>query len=179
MDIVDPKDLEISGKKAYEKGDYLEAARYFESAANGFTAKGDDIQAAEMSNNQSVALLQGKDYQGALDAVKGTEEIFENTADRAKWGMAVGNRAAALDALDQFEDAEAAYTLSADLLLSAGGEDLQAVVMQSLSALQLRKGRPLEALASMQTGVNKIEHPSLKQRILKKLLSLPIKYIKG
>jgi len=47
--------------------------------------------------------------------------------------------------------------------------------MQSLSALQLRTGRQLEALATMQAGVERIERPGLKNRLLKKILDLPFR----
>jgi hypothetical protein len=47
--------------------------------------------------------------------------------------------------------------------------------MQSLSALQLRTGRQLEALATMQSGVSKIKRPGLKNRFLKKILDIPFR----
>jgi len=50
--------------------------------------------------------------------------------------------------------------------------------MQSISALQMRSGSPLEALASMQAGVENANRPGLRQRLLKRLLSLPIRLLK-
>jgi hypothetical protein len=51
-------------------------------------------------------------------------------------------------------------------------------VMQSLSAIQLRKGQYLEAYATMGQGVMGIKKPNLTQRILKSLMKLPFKFIR-
>jgi hypothetical protein len=42
--------------------------------------------------------------------------------------------------------------------------------MQSLSALQLRQGKAVDAVYSMQSGAAGVKKPSLKQRLTKTLL---------
>lgn len=177
MKLQTPQQLTKSGKAAYQAGDYSDAAELFEAAAKGFAAQEEHLLAAEMSNNQSVALLQAGEAQAALDAVSGTADVFSAAADIRRQAMAVGNAAAALDALGQLDQAEQAYQLSAELLAEIGADKLRANVMQSLSQLQLRTGRQLEALASMQSGVENIKRPSLPQRLLKKLLKVPFKLL--
>ena len=177
MDTLSPVELSESGSGAYQAGKYAEAAEYFGAAAQAYTAQGDALNAAEMHNNQSVALLQAGDAQQALVSAKGTESTFEAAGDVRLQAMAIGNVAAALDALGKFEAAEAAYQRSADLLSQIGEDKLRANVMQSLSQLQLRTGRQLEALATMQSGVDHIKRPSLRQRLLKKLLKTPFKLL--
>lgn len=177
MKIQTPKELSKAGKAAYQTGDYLDAAQHFEAAAKGYAAKGENLLAAEMSNNQSVALLKAGEAQAALEAVASTDEVFADAEDTRRQAMAVGNAAAALDALGQLEQAEVAYLRSAALLAEIGADELRANVMQSLSQLQLRTGRQLEALATMQSGVENIKRPSIGQRILKKLLKVPSKLL--
>ena len=133
--------------------------------------------AAEMLNNQSVALLQGDQAQTALDVLAATGAAFEQAGEKLKLAMDWGNRAAALDALDQVEEAEAAYQQSAELLAEQGEDKLRADVMKALSGLQLRKGRQMEALGTMRAGVAGIKRPSLAQRMLKKILELPSKFL--
>lgn len=174
-----PEEQAQLAKQTYNGGDYAAAAQGFESAANAYRAQDDHLIAAEMANNQSVALLQAGDAQAALDAVTGTEAVFQKAGDQCRVAFALGNRAAALEALKRLEEAEKAYIASADLLKSLGEEEMYTQVMQSLSALQLRSGRQLEALASMQAGVSVIEKPTLKQRLLKKLLAAPFKRFRG
>jgi tetratricopeptide (TPR) repeat protein len=177
MKIQTPKELSKAGETAYQAGDYLEAAQHFEVAAMGHAAQGENLMAAEMSNNQSVALLQAGEAQAALESATDTDDIFAVAGDTRRQAMAIGNQAAALDALGRLEEAEEAYQRSAALFTEIGEDKLRANVMQSLSQLQLRTGRQLEALATMQSGIEDIKRPSLRQRILKKLLKTPFKLL--
>jgi len=85
----------------------------------------------------------------------------------------LGNTGAALEALGRLEEAIQAYQMSSDLLKETGDKAMRVHVMQSLSALQLRTGRQMESMATMQFGLEEIEKPSLTQRTLQKLLKIP------
>jgi tetratricopeptide (TPR) repeat protein len=176
-DTLTPNDLLIKANHAYKKGDYLSAARLFESSAQAFSEEGNEVQAAETNNNACVAYLQIDENEKALSIVENTIEILEASEDPIKAAMAWGNLGSALEANDHFEEAEEAYTKSAELLRQTGEDQLRANVLQSLSALQLNKGRQLEALATMKAGVDGIKRPNLKQRTLKQLLEMPFKFI--
>ncbi len=172
-EVTSPQKLVAQGKSAYKNGDYLAAAQAFQSARQAYESAGEALDAAETANNCSVAYLQAGEAEAALKAVEGTEEIFAQAGDLRRQGMAAGNRAAALEALERLEEAAQAYQLSADLLEQAGEDQLRANVMQSLSGLQFRNGRHLEALASMKAGVDGVQKPSPRQRFLKRLLNIP------
>ena len=178
MESHTPSEIAEQAKTAYQDGEFTKAAELFEIAANGFDAQNDSASKAEMLNNQSVALLQAGDADGALAAALGTDQVFKDINDSTRQAMALGNQAAALEALDRLEEAEQAYRSSADLLKAAGEDELYATVMQSISGLQLRSGRQLEALASMQAGADNVEKPGLRQRFLKWLLQIPFKFLK-
>ena len=168
-----PDQLNQQGKTAYEREEYEEAARAFEAAERGYTTAGDPLNAAEMANNRSVALLQAGNPQGALDAVNPTPEVFIQAGDTRRHAMALGNKAAALAGLGNREEAEKLYWESARLLDEIGETALRASVLQAISRLQMRSGRYMEAVASMQSGLDQVEKPSLTQRFLKKLLQIP------
>ena len=172
-ETLNPKQLSKEGQSAYERGDHLAAARAFEAASQGYTAVDDTLNAAEMANNSSVAYLQAGDAHSALQIVEGTAEVFRLAGDVRRQAMAIGNQAAALEALDRSDEAIDAYQQSADLLKQVGEEQLRLNVMQSLSALQFRTGRQLEALASMKVGLDGAEKLSGKQRLIRKLLNIP------
>lgn len=172
-----PQQLAQEAKSAYKRGDYLASAQAFKAASQGYAAVGDQLEAAEMANNCSVAYLQADDAEAALEAVEGTEEIFSQAGDLRRQGMALGNRAAALEALDRSEEAAEAYKQSADLLGQAGEDQLRADALRSLSMLQFRAGRQLQALATMQDGVEGVQHPTAQQRFLKRLLRIPFEMI--
>lgn len=172
-----PEKLQQEGKTAYEREEYEQAVRAFEAAERGFTAAGDPLNAAEMANNRSVTLLQMGDAKGALDAVGNTPEVFAQAQDTRRHAMALGNKAAALADLGQREEAEKLYWESARLLNEVGETALRASVLQAISRLQMRSGRVMEAVASMQSGLDQVEKPSWSQRMLKKLLQVPLKML--
>lgn len=176
-ETLSPEQLTAEGQAAYKKGDYIAAAKAFKAASEGYKSSGDKLSAAEMANNHSVALLQAGDARRSLEAVLGTDEIFAKAGDIRRQAMALGNQAAALEALDRIDEAIDAYERSAELLTQIGETETRVSVMQSLSALQLRRGRQLEALATMQAGLSGVKHPTPKQRMLKKLLQLPFKFM--
>jgi tetratricopeptide (TPR) repeat protein len=167
-----PNLLAEDGKRLYANGEYLQAAETFESAARAYAAQEDALTAAEMKNNQCVALLKGKQAQAALDAVLDTDAVFAGAGDLRRQGMALANQAAALEALKRREEAAALYERAAGLLEQAGEDQLRADVLRSLSALKARKGQGLDALIAMQDGLGGVKAPTLKQRILKQLLRL-------
>ncbi len=171
---VSPDKLTKEGKSAYQNGDYLAAAQAFEAAQQRYLSRGDDLNAAEMANNCSVAYLQAGDGQAALKAVEGTAAIFAEAGDLRRQGMALGNLASALEAVDRTEEAVETYLQSASMLEKAGEDQLRSNVMHSLSMLQFRAGKQLQALASMQSGLQGVKRPTPKQSLLKKLLSIPV-----
>lgn len=173
-EILSPQQITKEAQSAYKAGDYAAAAQSFEAARQGYLSANDPVMAAEMANNASVALLQAGDAEGALQAVEGTDEIFRQASERKRQAMALGNMAAALEALKRNEEAEQTYWQSAEILKELGEKDLRLSVMQSISALQLRTGKQLQAVATMHSGVENLEKPTLKQRFLKRLLNIPM-----
>ena len=120
MDTVKPIMLAEQGKKEYEQENYLAAADQFAQAAQAYVLLKDELNAAEMKNNQSVALLQAGKAKEALQATEGTEEIFRNAGDIKRQGIAVSNRAAALEGLKNWKEALAEYDRAASLFEEIG-----------------------------------------------------------
>ena len=178
MDALEPKQLGQEAQAEYNKGDYPSAARLFKAAADGFSAQGDELSAAEMANNSSVALLKAGEASSALAAASGTDLIFAAKGDLKRQAMALGNQAAALEDLKRFEEARQKYEQSADLLKEAGEFELRAYVLQALSSLQLRSGQYLEAYATMRAGVMGMKKKNLQQKILQALMDIPFKFLK-
>ncbi len=174
---ISSNQLVQEAKSAYEEGDYLTAAHAFDAAAASFEGSDDTLSAAEMRNNSSVAYLQAGEAQLALKAVEGTSAIFAEVGDLRRQGMSLGNLGCALEAVDRHSQAADAYRQAAELLEQAGEHDLRAYVMKSLSGLQLRSGHHIEALGTMQSGLEGIEHPKPQERLLKRLLQAPFKLL--
>lgn len=172
-----PQKLTAEGKTAYERGDFSAAASAFVAAAEGYQTAGDALNAAEMANNACVAYLQIGDAAQALKMVENTPAVFASAGDLRRQGMALGNLGSALEGVSRVDEAEQAFQQSADLLDQAGEKSMRANVLQSLSALQLRTGRQLQALASMQAGLDGVEKPTPQQSLLKRLLRIPFRLL--
>lgn len=159
-------------KKAYNAKKFKEASDLFGQAADMYSSNGDSLMAAEMKNNQSVALLQNGNAQASFDSVIGTDKVFAAEGDKRRQGMALANQASALEALKRKKEAVELYELSANVLAEAGETNLRADVMRSISAIQVGQGKFIDAVMTMQDGVIEVKEPTLKQRVMKKLLFL-------
>lgn len=172
MDLTNPKDEAENAIKVYQSGDFLKAAQLFGQAAENYQAAGNYLDEAEMKNNQSVAYLQAGDAQNSFDAAAGTEKVFFEGGDFRRQGMALGNEAAALSALNRNDEAMSRYQTAADALEAAGEDQLRADVMQALAGIQLRKGKIMDALLTMRVGLSGVKNPSVKQKLLLNLLKI-------
>ena len=174
MNIVKPISLADQAKQEYEKGNFVESAKMFDQAARSYAASKDELNAAEMKNNQSVALLQAGRAKEALDVTEGTEQVFEQAGDLKRQGLAVGNRAAALEGLKNWREALAEYERAASLLEQAGEGDMHSVVRKAAANLNLKLGRFTESQMDVLDSLRLAEKPTLTQRLMKFLLRIGI-----
>ena len=164
---LEPAQIADQGKQAFESKNFIEAAELFRRAAEGFTADNSALMAAEMMNNMSVALLQAGRAKEALNAALGTDQVFADAKDIKRQGMAVGNQAAALEGLNRYDEAIAAFERSAELFAQAGEGDLRSMVMKSAAAIKLKTGKITDSAFKMMGSLDVKENPSFFERILK------------
>ena len=167
MEINDPIKLAEQGKEEYAKGNHAAAADLFAQAAQAYTDARDELNAAEMKNNQSVALLQAGKAKDALQATDGTEQIFQKAGDLKRQGIAVSNRAAALEGLKKVDEALAEYERAAVILEEAGEGDMHSIVRKAAANLNLKRGRITAAQMDVYDSLRLVEKPNFTQRILK------------
>lgn len=167
MENIDPIALVEQGKQEYGKGKFVVAADLFLQAAQAYKAAQDELNAAEMLNNQSVALLQAGKARDALQATDGTEAIFQKAGDLKRQGIAIGNRAAALEGLKKYDEALAEYERAASLLEQAGEGDMHSVIRKAAANLNLKRGRISAAQMDVYDSLRLVEKPSFTQRIMK------------
>jgi tetratricopeptide (TPR) repeat protein len=172
VDQQTPVTLAEQGKQNYEKGNYLAAADLFLQAAQAYAAAQDELNAAEMKNNQSVALLQGVKAKEALQATEGTEQVFEKAGDIKRQGIAVSNRAAALAELKKWKEALAEYDRAATLFEQIGEGDMHSIVRKAAAEINLKRGRLNDSQMDVYDSLRLVEKPSLLQRIMKFLVRM-------
>jgi len=175
VDSSNPMTFAEKGKIEYEKGNYSAAADLFSQAAHAYLSRQDPLNAAEMKNNESVALLQAGNAKDALRATEGTEEVFENAGDLRRQGVAVGNRAAALEGLKQWNEALAEYDRAASIFEQAGAGDMHSVVRKAAANLNLKRGRLTDSQLDVYDSLRLVEKPTLTQRIMKFLIRIGVR----
>jgi tetratricopeptide (TPR) repeat protein len=172
MTTSDPGQLAEQGKQAFAAKEFDQAASFFTQAASAYAALEDALNAAEMKNNLSVALLQADKAKAALDAAAGTDQVFAQAGDVKRQAMAFGNQAAAFEALKKLDQALEAYERSAALFAEAGETEMRSIVLQSAAAIKLRRGKMMDSALSMIGSVEATKKPNLLQRFLRFLLRI-------
>lgn len=164
---ADPAQLEAQGKQAFENKNFAQAARLFQQAAQAYTLKQSGLQAAEMMNNASVAFLQAGKIDEALQAALGTDETFASAKDIKRQAMALGNQAAALEALSRYDEAIQKYEQAAELFAQIHEGDLRAMVMKSAAAIKLKTGKIADSAFKMMGSLDVKKNPTFFERILR------------
>jgi len=172
-----PADLDQEAKDLYQAGKYQKAAEVFLKAADLYEKGGEICLAAEMRNNQGVSLLKAKQPGPALEAIRGTGEIFKEAGDRLKMGMALANEATALKDLGQTDPAVDKFAQAAVIFRELGEHELLLQTSQSLSSLKLKSRNIPGALFSMQEALESVQKPTLRQKLLLNLLKVPLKLL--
>jgi tetratricopeptide (TPR) repeat protein len=84
--------------------------------------------------------------------------------------MALANVASALEDLKRLDEALALFTQSAALFKQIQEKEMRAYVLQRISAIQLRQGKRIEALVSMDAALEQKTKLSFKDRLLRNLM---------
>lgn len=172
---TEPLALAETGKQEYGKGNFKAAAGLFSQAALAYTAMGDDLNAAEMKNNESVALLQAGNAQAAFQATDGTEAVFLKAGDLRRQGIAISNRAAALEGMKRWKEALADYDRAASIFEQAGEGDMHSLVRKAAANINLRRLRVSDSQLDVMDSLRLVEKPTLTQRFMKFLMRIGLR----
>ena len=169
---MEAKTLAEQGNQEYAKGAFGVAADLFSQAAQAYSSVQDELNAAEMKNNQSVALLKAGKAEDALRATDGTEEIFQKAGDQKRQGIAIANRAAALEGLKKYNEAMEEYNRAAVIFEELGEGDMHSVVRKATAEIFLKRGYIGNTQMDVLDSLRLVEKPTLTQRFLKFLMRL-------
>ena len=172
---MDAEALKKNGLDHFKADRFGDAASAFDQAALAFEAAGRPADAAEMRNNLCVVKMSQDDWPGALAAVEGTDAIFAAAGDSRREAQAIANRAACFEGLGRVEDALQTYQRAIDLLGEFGEHETRSACYKRMSGLQVKNGQQLQALASMRSGLDLTDKPSMRERVLKGMLDKAIK----
>jgi tetratricopeptide (TPR) repeat protein len=174
---VSPSKVASQAKKAFKEKRYSDALGGFYAAREGYLLDQDELRAAEMSNNLCVVMLQIDRPNEALKIVEDTPALFLEKGDEAHAAMAYGNLASALEACGNIDGAVSALQEAIDGFRRIDDQENLLYSAKALSELQLRQGKALEAVATMQTGLENQKGLGLRRRLLRRLLDIPSRLI--
>jgi tetratricopeptide (TPR) repeat protein len=169
----DAAEIAKEALQAYEQGTFDLAIDLFEQAKSAYLTAGDPVKAAEMANNLSVTYGKIDRYVAAIEVLQGTFNVFVQHNDMMKAAQSLGNEAAAYEGLQEWEKAEALYEQAADRFTQLGHQESQHYTLQALSRVRLRQGRAMEAVSTMQGALETGAKSNWRNRIVRKILSLP------
>jgi tetratricopeptide (TPR) repeat protein len=178
-ELMTPDDLRQKAIEAYESDHFEQAIEDLRAACSAYEEAGDQILAAEMRNNLCVVYLKLDQPKAALSAVEGTPEIFAAVGDDKRTAQAYGNLGSALEAIEHYDAAGDAYRKAVDLFAEIGETDDRSHTLKALSQMQLKQGQTLDAVASMQAGLEDQSQLGLGQRIIRWILKLPSRLLGG
>jgi tetratricopeptide (TPR) repeat protein len=128
-----------------------------------------------MKNNESVAFLQAGDARQALQAVEGTEEVFLKAGDLKRQGIAISNRAAALEGQKKWKEALAEYDRAATIFEQIGEGDMHSLVRKSAANINLKHLRVTDTQLDVMDSLRLVEKPTLTQRFMKFLMRIGLR----
>ena len=169
---MDAKSLAEQATEKYKEEKFAAAADLFSQSAQAYNNTRDELNAAEMKNNQSVALLKAGKPKDALHATDGTEAVFQRAGDLKRQGIAIANRAAAMEGLKQLNEAVAEYNRAAEVFEQAGEGDMHSMVRKATAEIFLKRGYIGNSQMDILDSIRLAEKPTFAQRILKFLMRL-------
>ncbi|MEJ2549723.1 MAG: tetratricopeptide repeat protein [Anaerolineales bacterium] len=172
-----PEELEELALESYRSGQYERSIERYTLAREHYSKDQNSSKAAEIANNLCVVLLAANQPQAALELVRDTPDYFLSQGDENRAAQASGNLASALEACGQNSAAEHAYHQAIDLFDKISDSENYSSTLQALSRLQLRQGKPLEALSTMQSGLETMPKARARDRLLRQLLKWPFRLI--
>jgi tetratricopeptide (TPR) repeat protein len=172
-----PDELERLALESYRAGQYEQSIERYSLARECYLKDQHSSKAAEIANNLCVVMLAAKQPQAALELVRDTPDYFLSQGDENLAAQAFGNLASALEACGQTSAAERAYHQAIELFGKIDDSENYCATLQALSRLQLRQGKPLDALSTMQSGLETMPKARPRDRLLRQLLNWPFRLI--
>lgn len=166
------EELKKQGIEQYMQGDYEDAVETFKQAMAIFEDEGQADMAAEMQVNLGLALHSMGESEQALEQMNMAHAVFVQIDDPNRTAQALGNMARVYAKLGNSEQAMTNYREASALFLELGDEENYGQTVLAIADLQMRSGQLMQAAATFEVGLDYIENPTGRQKMMKRLLGL-------
>lgn len=171
--------LKEEGLRLYRLGDYEAAASLFKEAEGVFAEAGDIRGQGEMFNNLGVLHLQAQQWAEAEEAFERAGDKFVSAEDNLGRAQTLGNLGELFRRRGQREEAVDSLKEAASLLREIGEREEEAKTLELISRIRIEQRRWLEALHFYDLSLACVEPPRLKERILRRLVQIPLSMLTG
>jgi tetratricopeptide (TPR) repeat protein len=167
------------GRFSYRQAEYREALSYLQQAYEECQANGDQGRMAEVANDMGVVytvLGQWKEAEQWLDQAN---TLFVRLQDYDGQAQALGNLGSMFRARGDLRQAAANLQLAADRFHLVGDDERRSMTLKALSAIRLRQLRFLLALVAYNAALACQPNLTVFDKLLRSLISLPIRMLQG
>ncbi len=166
--------LKQEGIQFFRFGDYEEAAACF-NEAQALYGELDNLKGqGEMLNNLGAIHTQEGHWQEAAQTFNKAQMIFESLEDKDAVAQTLGNLGTMYCHQGDNETSVEYLKEAADLFHETGDQRKEAATLRVISRIRLGQARWLEALHFYDLSLGCIKPPGLKERILRRLMQIPL-----
>ncbi len=174
---VSAQDLKEEGLRLFQEGLHEEAGARFAQAREQFAASGDEIDAAEMTNNLGLVYRMQRRMPEALSALEGARTEFARLGDRSREAQALGNLGGLYATMHERDKAASYLRQAADIFKELGDTQREGETLLALGAQKWKTGERSAGLATYEVGLESLRKPTFGQKVLRGLLALRAKVI--
>lgn len=166
------RELQEQGVQLYSRQEYEAAARIFQQAVEAYQAEGQADMAAEMQTNVGLVHRALGEYQQALDVMQQALRVFQEQGDDFRAAQVTGNIGGVYYELNDKEQAYHCYRQAADTFRDLGQNNLYGETLVALAKLQFRDGKFTTGATTFEVGIEFLEHPTRRQKIIRRLIGM-------
>jgi tetratricopeptide (TPR) repeat protein len=163
--------LKEEGLRLFQEGLYEEATAKFRQAQEMFATEGNEIEATEMVNNLGVVYRMQDKWNEAIEALEEARAAFVRLGDRNREAQTLGNLGGLYASKRERDKAKECLRQAADIFADLGDAQRQGETLVALAAQQLKTGERSEGMAAYLAGVQMLQKPTLRQKVMRSLYS--------
>jgi tetratricopeptide (TPR) repeat protein len=165
-------DLKDQGIQQFMQHDYEKAAATFREAIAAYDGAGAADMAAEQRVNLGLALHSLGQHDAALEQMQQAHAVFAGMNDTRRTAQALGNMARVYASLGNSEQALTHYREACTLFSEIGDDESYGQTVLAIADLQMRGGNVMQAASTYEVGLEHLQQPTARQRMIRKLLGV-------
>lgn len=172
-------ELKDKGVQQFTQHDYEQAAETFRQAAAAYEDAGTGDMVGEMQVNLGLALHMLGEHEQALEQMNMAQAVFRQINDQKRLAQTLGNMARVYAKLGNTEQAITNYREASATFIELGDEDAYGETVMAIADLQFKSGQLMKAAATYEAGLDYINKPNARQKIMKQLISVRNRFTGG